>query len=391
MCRLELQRIIFLLSVLFYRELKCECRHSYLTFCDDLTDLQKYDVENWREVVIGNENMQNSQLHSLDYDTLSLEKFEKLKILIVVRQLNEIKTNTFNIEPHLTRLEFLKFYGNEIRILKFNTFVDIKLRELSLVNNNIEYIQEEAFDYTDIRSIDLSYNKLERIETDVFTDELLRKGTKELVFRHNKINRIELKSFPSSLEILNLDYNHLTYFSEETYANLYELQELTLSHNRIFQVADYIRLGELTELQVLDLSYNQINSSSFLKSITPPNKAKKDPLLQISLAFNQFRFLDLEGNRLEQYIVSLFGNPWDCQCWPVMAKSMADNKMKRNQCDVRLFGNGQVPYCIYYGNDNCTKTTENLEENDNVDYEHFFEIIKARQDTVGCKLTPEQV
>ncbi|XP_063923137.1 carboxypeptidase N subunit 2-like [Zophobas morio] len=409
MCTSNLHKLIFLVYVLFSGEIKCGCRHSYLTFCDDLTDLNRHNVENWTELVVGKEDGDISQLHSVDYDTFSFDKFERLTTLIVVRQIKDIKTYTFTAEPEETKLEYLKLYGNVIKRLRFTTFDNLMLRKLSLVNNEIEYIHKEAFYNCEIRVIDLSQNKLEMIEAGVFTEDFLGNFTKELIFRNNKIETIEANSLPSSLEILNLDYNNIKNLNYNVFENLRHLQEFSISYNKIQSLPGVKQFGEirvidashnrivginaaefneLTQLEVLDLSHNRI---SYPLTFNKFNFPERHPSLQISLAFNKLTHLILEDDSFRHHIVILYGNPWDCKCWAIMEKFMIDNKVKRNQCDMQYFGTGQVPYCINYACNDCTQSKVKHPNFTNTDIERFSELIKKTEGNVGCNLKPRRL
>jgi Leucine-rich repeat (LRR) protein len=226
-----------------------------MTFCDDLTDLSSHGVEKWTELVVGPEFANASQLGTINYDTIQLDRFDKLTTLMILHQINDLRTNTFDSDPEHSKLNYLKLYGNDIKRIRESTFAAVTLSKLSLVNNNIEYIHKEAFYNCEITTIDLSDNKLEKVEKDVFTEEFLSNVTKEIIIRNNRLEWIESFSFPSSLEILNLDYNKLSTFNYNVFHNLQNLQELTMSHNKLKSLPG---LKPLKEIVIIDVSHNEL-------------------------------------------------------------------------------------------------------------------------------------
>ncbi|XP_008191917.1 insulin-like growth factor-binding protein complex acid labile subunit [Tribolium castaneum] len=394
-------------SVLFYTGTESMCRHSYMTFCDNLSDLQNYNVENWTELVVGTESHDDSQLQAVDSDSLSLDRLEKVVTFIIIGQIRDIKTYTFTLDPFFNRLNYLQLYGNDIRRIRFTTFDTMKLTKLSLVNNKIEYIHAGAFYNCEIKTIDLSHNKLETIETDVFSEEFFYNSTKEIVIRYNEIGAIQSDSFPSSLEILNLDHNNLKVLNADVFDNLDNLQELTLSHNQLSSLGfvknlEKLKLldvshnkivaltsqhfNNLTQLQVLDLSHNQLAYPQIFQKFNIP---ERHPPLQISLAFNKLTHLVIEENNFRQHIVFLYGNPWNCKCWQMMEKFMLDNKVKRNVCDLKFFGNGDVPYCIEFDKSDCRSGDFGKDSNiSQRDIQNFVKVVEGSLDMIRCRLTP---
>ncbi|XP_044254154.1 insulin-like growth factor-binding protein complex acid labile subunit [Tribolium madens] len=402
-----LNMITFFSIGLFYTETDSTCRHSYMTFCDNLSDLENYNVENWTELVVGTESYDDSQLRTIDFDSLSLDRLEKLVTFIIIGQIRDIKTYTFTLDPYFNRMNYLQLYENDIKRIRFTTFDTMKLTKLSLVNNNIEYIHKGAFYNCEIKTIDLSHNKLELIEKDVFSEEFFYNSTIEMVIRYNKIEAIQSDSFPSSLEILNLDYNNIKVLNADVFDNLDNLQELTLSHNQLTSLGFIKNLEELkyidvshnkivvftsqhfnnlSQLQVLDLSHNQLAYPQIFQKFNIP---ERHPPLQISLAFNKLTHLVIEENNFRHHVVFLYGNPWNCKCWQMMEKFMLDNKVKRNVCDLKFFGNGEVPYCIQYDQIDCRNG--DYVKNSNIsqqDVQHFMSVVKSSLDKIKCRLTP---
>ncbi|RZC42115.1 LRR 8 domain containing protein [Asbolus verrucosus] len=404
-------KLTILVLVLVFGKTWCICRYSYMTFCDSLDDFNTYDIENWTEVVVGSELSNPSQLRSINANDIPLDQFEKLTTMIIIGQVNDIKTGTFAIDPDDSRLEYLQLYANDIKRLKYSSFDAITLRKLSLINNNIEYIHKQAFYNCDIQTFDLSNNKLEIIEKEVFTDDLLLNSTKEIVIKFNQLEVIEPKSFPSSLEILNLDYNNLAHLRYDVFENLCNLQELTLSHNKLTEVPNVkslkeirflnfsfnkiiaVRIGEfnnLKNLEVLDLGNNRISNSIMFRSFQFP---QRHPSLQISLVFNRLTHLIIGNDSFRDHIVFLYGNPWNCKCWESLERFMVDNDVKRNKCDLMFFGNGQTPYCINYPGNDCT-SDKTFIKNPNFtekDKDQFIDLIKNKKNNISCSLSPRRL
>ncbi|XP_044254153.1 protein phosphatase 1 regulatory inhibitor subunit PPP1R7 homolog [Tribolium madens] len=405
MQHLIIKAITLFLIVLLCFETDAACRDSYMTFCDDLSDLDNYNIEDWRELVVGKESGDESQLRTIQFGSFPLNKMERLVTLIIIRQIKEIKMFTFTLNRFYHRLNYLELFGNDIKRLKFTTFDTMTLTKLSLVNNSIEHVQKGVFYNCHIKTIDLSHNKLEMIEKDVFTEKNLYNSTKELIIRHNQIESIESGCFPSSLEILNLDHNNINVLNAPLFENLDNLRELTLSHNNLKSIGFTIiltklkwldvsrnkivvvysqHLNNLTNLEVLDLGHNQIASPQVFQRFNFPQGT-----VQISLAFNKLTHLVIEENNFRDHIVFLYGNPWNCKCWQMLEQFMLDNKVKRNACDLKFFGNGEIPYCLEYDQSDCR--SGNFVKNSNIsqyDIQNFINVVKGSLDKVKCRLAP---
>lgn len=368
------------------KESQCKCYQSFTTYCETISDLfSTHETKKTTRLVIGDENNNNNnKLISIDSKTIPLDQMDKLTTLVIINTISDIKNNAFIFTKN-RRLEKFQLYKNKISRLRANTFVNATLNKLTLSYNDIEYVHKEVFSGCKLKTIDLSHNKLESIEPGVYDKgSFLSNITKEMIFSHNEIAHVEPMAFPSSLEILNLDHNKITVFYLTALKNLGNLQELTVSHNVIIDLYDLIdhlkelrvfdvsynklsafrmkNINRLEKLQVLDLSHNRLDWKSDLTLLTLPKTRR---ILQISLAFNWYRDLDLNVQNLKGHYLILYGNPWNCKCWEKMEKFMVDNRFKRNKCDVEFFGHGSKPYCAYYeGNPKC---------DNNVKEKFFFE------------------
>lgn len=359
--------LTYLLFFSFSLRISSVCRQSFQTLCDNFEDYYPI-IDKVSELIVGSEISESSQMMSLDSDTILFYKLVNLKSLTILGRVNDLQHFIFLGESD-KGMDYLKFYGNNIRRLRTRTFMFMQVRRFSFENNNLEVLQAEAFEGCSFLTLDLSHNKLEEIEDNVLSDKTLREfGTEELIITHNKLTNIAENSFTSYLKILKLDYNNLYSLKGGVLDNLKSLQELTVSHNMISSIPNldhaqnlsyidfsfndiiYVRYKDFEKLQklvMINLNNNKISNPDILNAFKPPMRPITE--IKIALAFNHLTHLT-RNSTLKNLTPILYGNPWNCKCWPRIQKLFP----KRDECDLQFFGSGEAPYCIDISGDDCT-------------------------------------
>lgn len=400
--------------VVLVRETRGSCRESFMTFCDDFADLEtiQASLPIITEITIGSEISDPSQMISVNHSNFFLHRLPKLKGITILGRISDIKSFTFYISPTVLRLDYFKFYGNSIKRLRYNAFDSMKITRFKFIKNNLEYIQKGAFYNCDFESVDFSHNQLEQIEPGTLSDGSFRVNkTKQMILRHNNINVIGGPDycFPSSLKILNLDYNKLGQLGHKIFDNLPDLIELTLSHNEISTLPNLQNLTKLelldvsynkilwirfeifdnlTNLEVLDLSHNRISNGNMFAASNFPSRYLK---LQIGLSFNHLNHLVVQNTTFKNHIITLYGNPFNCICWECLEKFMTANDVQRHYCDLKYFGSGNAPYCINYSGNNCSFVGYDNANPDftKEDLNRFLGLIENGNKDIKCNLAPQ--
>ncbi|RZB40581.1 LRR 8 domain containing protein, partial [Asbolus verrucosus] len=312
-----------------------------MTICDSFNDLEDNEnLSEWTELIIGDDHKEDTKLSPLDLSDINFLKFTNLRILVINRQTNYLKSR-YDCRPCIynkLNLKCLSFYGNEMRYLEpFNNFPFIPLKKLSLVSNKIQFIKNGTFTFHSVEHFDMSNNLMEVIEQGALP---LGNQTKIINIRNNELSYIEPGSFPFSLTTLSLDHNNLESIEDGVLDNLNNLEELNLSHNNLYAVPNIAALTNLKffdisfnaiisvgsqrfmqvrALQFLDLSHNMIANSNILRYFILKNSEKRHRL-SISLAFNSLKELNYTNISAiaKDLNIVLYGNPWDCIEWEWM-------------------------------------------------------------------------
>jgi hypothetical protein len=393
--------LIIITVTLFYKDVHCECRNSYVTLCDSIEDIRNGIHPRWTDLIIGKENVRANNLTS--YNLHSLIPMTNVTSLTILGQLNELR-QLFGTCDFVSSLEILHFYNNDLKILKTNTIPKLKLKKLSLANNNIEYVEPLFIDSDNkIDTIDLSDNKLEAIEQGVFVYFGKLIVTKTLILRNNRLSHIQIGSLPETLKSLNLDGNNLRLIQDEALANLHDLQELILSRNHLYDIPN---ISNLTKLGVIDFSYNSITKidNKLFRNFTElyfinlsSNKiyqatlsdfsflARKDRPLFVALGFNllsDFKFDNVtDRSSLGAMHFFLYGNPFACNAFNEIQKSMIELKIRQSSCDVKFQSEGKTPYCLDY-NIIFYKDVPKVKRD-------FLAMIENNKKLISCELNPE--
>jgi Leucine-rich repeat (LRR) protein len=411
-CCINLSRM-FLLSakkifciaiiILHLKEFNCACKQSYAVICDSLEDLKtqnKKDVSSWTELIVGNGSVQAKPLTIFNmYDIIP---FKKLVSLTIVSQIDQISP-LFGYCNFDYNLQLLTFYKNNITTLQKRSIPKLKLKKISFVDNNIETIEDGFIDAgAEIDIVDMSNNKIEAIENSVFVFNDKSQVTNTLTLRNNKISYIQVESLPKALEILNLDNNQLREIPVEVFNKMRNLQELTLSHNHLYTIPD---ISQMTKLKLVDFSYNGITSVSKttfrnqtrLHFVDLSNNkiskasfadfsflARRGRPLLISIGFNRlvgFSFDNVtKASNFDSLEVFWYGNPFDCNEFTSMQKSLIRLKIRQNECDLKFQNQGLTPYCLNYHSIFYLDVSKTVNE--------FLTSIDKNKKLISCDLVP---
>ncbi|XP_022909438.2 protein artichoke [Onthophagus taurus] len=284
------------------------------------------------------------QTLNLNYNGLTkppweaLSDFTSLQYLFLEgNNITKLEKSAFGVLPVVFELNLAH---NQIGNVSEKAFDGLlQMLKLNLTHNNLTYIPNGAFlGLVALKTLDLSFNKIEKLDnkTHGLLDDLL--SLEHINLSNNKISFISRKMFPSNpyypykLYDIDLSYNHMPIITYDLIFGTSKVKKLNISHNAIGDVRKYV-LGNLTSLQILDLSYNKMNDlmeEDVFK--LPPNMTQlylRNNLLG-SLPWkevNKLELLDLRFNNIESINseltklivqdadVFLEGNPISCDCF----------------------------------------------------------------------------
>ncbi|XP_067629795.1 chaoptin [Eurosta solidaginis] len=271
----------------------------------------------------------------------------------------------------------LNLYKNGVTDISKRSFEGLlQLLTLNLSKNDIQTIPNDVFiGLPSLRKLDLSFNKLSKLDnkTNGVLDDLL--SLEDLNLSHNKISFVTKKTFPSSqyipynLKYLDLSYNQMPVLTYDITFGTKKLLTLNLSNNNINEIRRGV-LANITELQSLDISYNELSNLAAEEHIfdLPKNLTKinlsnnqiyKVPFLNFQKDI-QFQSIDLRNNNLTEFpqllvnilrngtVVYFAGNPLHCSCGArplkhfTMSKSSLSNDLKNIKCKTPTFHQNQI-------------------------------------------------
>lgn len=228
----------------------------------------------------------NSDIIDLSYNQLTDIKdiFNGVGVSYLNLSFNRIKDLPVGI---LNGVTFKVFYGhyviserhlnlasNDIEKIQNGSFmVKGDLGTLTLRNNRIKLIDDDAFNNLKIRILDLSNNEISRLNKRSFYGLT---NLRTLVLSNNFIDSIPLGSLSFSLylESLKLDGNMLTTLQPLTFSGAPALRILNISHNYMESLREsvLVPLGNIVEI---DLSYNRISTFNLKGILENNHKLKK--------------------------------------------------------------------------------------------------------------------
>lgn len=245
---------------------------------------------------------------------------------------SNIATINDNVLPKTTpSIKFVDYTGEFIHYIE-------NLNELELIEMNHISLSEvpEFKNLNKIYKISLNRNNIIYIKRQSFSNIPVAK----ILLMHNKIQKIEEKSFGTNLEILHLRCNDLTTISSWFQAPE-KIKTLNLLGNKIKTIKQGV-LSKMTSLESLDLEHNQLltlsdslpNKNSFytiqlghnrlteLKTSWFPS-SKFSINWRFTVDFNNLTYIpkDLLKN-MNSSQVFIDGNPWQCSCYEELIKML---------------------------------------------------------------------
>lgn len=198
--------------------------------------------------------------------------------------IHNINKAAFENYQHLL---FLSMRNNGIYTIEADSFVNTKLEDIDLSENDLQTLPASAFNnLTNLTQLKLRSNRLNAIGSYNLPKLIL------LNLSNNEINQLNRSSFRRMprIKYLDLSGNRITHLGNNCLGKLRDLVTLKLSHNRIAYI-NIVAFVYLVKLEELHLDYNS------LSDLTIPDK-----MFQYQL---QLRLLNLSGNNLQHLRASL--------------------------------------------------------------------------------------
>merc|ERR1719285_1180222 len=265
-------------------------------------------------------NLNTVQYLSLRYNNISQPPWRAIGALQSLRNLNlegnvleKLDKKAFGKLNILADLNLGKNKLNNITVGAFEGLLQIV--NLTLRENNLTYIPPGAFKtLVALRNLDLSHNKIEKLEnkTHGLLEDCL--SIRKIDLSHNNIPFVTKLMFPQSrwipykLEEIDLSFNTMPVLTGGLLRGTSHVKYLNVSHNILNDIRKDV-LGNMTSLQVLDLSYNELTDGAVkvdrwgapLKNLSYLNLAYNQLYNLPSSYFSQFdalKSLDVRGNNL---------------------------------------------------------------------------------------------
>lgn len=288
-----------------------------------------------------------------------LSKLEKLHL-----SNNNIKKLNPKVFYYLIEITYIELDGNQIEILDEKLFENNRqLREVNLSKNKLHHVPNKLFlsiveeitlyieynyidtfieDIPNVKKVYLTGNEIQelRIPRDVQQLKLENNKVKtiqvieeavltELILKNNSLMDISNFGKLKNLEILDLSYNQIQYLSPQVFEQLKKLKSLRLHECHITTI-DSIIFTYLTELQILDLSGNTLINFD-LEHLAPLKHLESLNLEHCGL--KQINIPAIHNQNPELKEIAIDGNNWDCAYLRELVAELTKHKVKRYVVD----------------------------------------------------------
>jgi len=210
---------------------------------------------------------------SLRNNNISKPPLDAISSLRSLRSLNLADNAIINLEKKafgkIPTLSALDLSGNKLNNVSYQAFEGLlQIVNLTLSNNNLSFIPPGAFlGLVALSNLDLSHNRLEKLEnkTHGLLDDCL--SLRRIDLSYNNIPFVTMKMFPWNkwipykLEEIDLSYNTMPVLTQGILHGTGHLKKLNVSNNILNDIRADV-LGNLTSLEVLDMSYNSLSDGS---------------------------------------------------------------------------------------------------------------------------------
>ncbi|KAL3289797.1 hypothetical protein HHI36_023189 [Cryptolaemus montrouzieri] len=267
-------KILILLSIIFFFEVRCRDLRSYVTNTICLEECKCQNTNN-----------------------VSLEITECLRPIEITSNFNK-STNSF------TTIRFNQATILDIGINAFNHFSEVEHIEFN--SSTIRNMHPQAFFRDELSSITFTNCKFS------FVPNIKCLDLEELVITNSSLKKIPKFEELPSLTILHFDGNRINTIKDKTFTLLESLEEVYLTNNEISTISSRLFYNN-TQLSLLDLSHNLLTSYALeetnnLEILSLANNQLTQFDSRSSKYLKNLRSLDLSHNKITEVNQSTFIN-----------------------------------------------------------------------------------
>lgn len=209
----------------------------------------------------------------------------------------------------------LNMENNKIRSIYPGTFSGVKkIESVNLRHNSITILSSEGFaELKNLQTLILAENKISTIDSKAFNG-LESLTTMDL--SNNQITTVNGIFNLTRLQYLDLSYNEINNLNGQEFENLTSLLEIKLSHNKLTKIPAY-EFSTLSNLNILDLSKNNISvvdTNAFkglvrLEKLDLSENNIKDIAANTLESLHSLESVNLSYNSLKEFRTNRFRSP----------------------------------------------------------------------------------
>lgn len=197
-----------------------------------------------------------------------------------------------------------------IQLIQEKTFERSNISTITLINNKIRRIKDNAFKSFAIYFLDLQNNLLSEIEGKSFAGAV---NLRKLNLQHNQISNIQSDAFIDlgNLEEINLAFNHISAFPSKTFWPLTAIQTVHLNNNLLtaVEINVFVNNKMLQDLNINNNDLTYLDASHFPHSLVNLN-VDQNNLQSINMSnLINLQKLVLDLNKLKTVTHSLLNLP----------------------------------------------------------------------------------